>query len=205
MDTVILFNLVALWVAVLLALWLLLRLIALPKAGKVDGSTRPVAGLEPAEIDALVGKPAPEFAAWTLDQRLASLEDYRGQEALFILLSTTCPHCRNVVPEIERVGEKLLRRGGKVALVFGESADTARTYYESLGLTLPILIAPKQTTTFTHDYNRAGGVPHFVALNRESIVIHEGVVNQRADAWRALVHEWQAYPMLAKSSALYRS
>src|SRR5581483_10779581 len=116
MNVVILFNLAALWVVLLLVLWLLLRLMKIQRAANRDTTVR-----EPVPSEPLLGTPAPLFVAWTLDQRLVSHMDYQGHETLFIFLSTTCPHCRNVVPEIERVGEKLQRRGGKVALVFGES------------------------------------------------------------------------------------
>jgi peroxiredoxin len=158
---------------------------------------------EPASTEPLLGTPAPPFAAWTLDQKLVSHADYRDHEALFIFLSTTCQHCRNAVPEIERVGEQLQRRGGKVALVFGETAEVARAYYEHLGMTLPVLIAPREITSFTHNYNRRGGVPAFVAINSSGIVTYEGVVNRREEAWRTLVHEWQIYPLLTKATALY--
>ncbi len=199
MNVVILFNLAALWVVLLLVLWLLLRLMKIQRAANRDTTVR-----EPVPSEPLLGTPAPLFVAWTLDQRLVSHMDYQGHETLFIFLSTTCPHCRNVVPEIERVGEKLQRRGGKVALVFGESAEKTRAYYERLEMTLPVLVAPIESTFFTRNYNRRGSVPAFVALNSSGIVAHEGVVNQREETWRTFVREWQLYPLLAKDASLYR-
>ncbi len=200
MDSTILFNLVALWVMLLLVLWLLLRLIGRQQTAMASRNT---AVQEPVVLEPLLGTPAPPFVAWTLDQQLVSHADYQGYETLFILLSTSCPHCRNVVPEIERVGGKLQRRGGKVALAFGEPAEKVRAYYEKLGLTLPVLIAPIEVASFARDYNRRGGVPAFVAINSSGIVTHEGVVNQREEAWRAFVHEWQLYPLLTRAPALY--
>lgn len=201
MDPVILFNLVALWVVLLLVLWLLLRLM---KIQRMAAATLDTTRREPESSEPLLGTPAPSFVAWTLNQRLVSHVDYQGHETLFIFLSTTCPHCRNVIPEIERVGVKLQRRGGKVALVFEESAEETRTYYERLELTLPVLVAPIESTSFTRNYNRRGGVPAFVAFNSSGIVTYEGVVNQREEAWRTFIREWQLYPLLTRDSSLYR-
>jgi peroxiredoxin len=191
-------NLIALWLVVLSLAWLFVRVSRMVLAERERAANVPARRSQP---DSLVGQPAPAFVALTLDQRQVSRQDYLGVETLFFFLSTTCPHCRNAVPEIERVGEKVLRRGGKAALVFRESAEKARAYSESLGLKLEVLTASE---AIVNDYNRKGGVPAFVALNREGIVIHEGVVNRAAEAWRALVNEWQAYPTLTRSAALYR-
>ncbi|HZR39228.1 MAG TPA: redoxin domain-containing protein [Ktedonobacteraceae bacterium] len=200
MESVIVFNLVVLWLIILLVLWLLLYSM---RGQRTSIAAQSVSMREPASIESLQGTPAPPFAAWTLDQKVVSHTDYQGHETLFIFLSTTCQHCRNAAPEIERVGEQLQRRGGKVALVFGEAAEEARAYYEHLGMTLPVLIAPREITSFTRDYNRRGGVPAFVAINSSGIVTHEGVVNRREEAWRTLVHEWQIYPLLTRAPALY--
>lgn len=204
MEQIIIFNLIALWGVVLLLLWLLLRLAQRP--GVADQSRS--AASQPARVQAepLLGQPAPAFVAWTLDHERVTQTDYlgAGREALFIFLSTTCPHCRTVLPEIERVGEKLRQRGGSIAFVFGEPEEKVRAHAESIGLDLPILVAPRELSAFTSDYNRRGGVPAFVAVNPAGIVTHEGVVNRREEAWRTLTQEWQLYPTLTKAAALYR-
>ncbi len=204
MEQIIIFNLIVLWGVVLLLLWLLLRVAQRPSA---PGQARS-AGSPPARVQAepLVGQPAPAFVAWTLNHERVTQTDYlgSGREALFIFLSTTCPHCRTVLPEVERVGEKLQQRGGSIAFVFGEPEEKVRVYGESIGLDLPVLVAPRELSPFTTDYNRRGGVPAFVAVNPAGIVTHEGVVNQREEAWRMLTQEWQIYPTLTKAAALYR-
>ena len=201
MNAVILFNLVALWLLLLIVLWLLLNVMKKQNAAVLAPAG---AGQGPGPVEPLAGKRAPAFRAWTMDQQEVGQMDFQKHETLFLFLSTTCPHCRNVVPEIERVGEKLQRRGGKVALVFEEPAKNVGTYYESLGLSLPVLVAPQEQTTFAHDYNRRGGVPAFVAMNASGFVTHEGVVNVREEAWRTFVQEWQVYPLLSKPASFYR-
>jgi thiol-disulfide isomerase/thioredoxin len=204
MEQIVILNLIVLWGVVLLLLWLLLRLAQRPS---VPSQARPASSL-PARVQAepLLGQPAPAFVAWTLDHERVTQTNYLGtnHEVLFIFLSTTCPHCRNVLPEIERVGEKLRQRGGSIAFVFGEAEEKVRVYVESIGLDLPILIAPRELSSFTSDYNRRAGVPAFVAVNPAGIVTHEGVVNPREEAWRMLIQEWHIYPTLTKAAALYR-
>ncbi|MBV9691556.1 MAG: TlpA family protein disulfide reductase [Ktedonobacteraceae bacterium] len=200
MEPVITLNLIALWLVVLLLLWLLLRLIRAKRAA--DQAAVPA--LAPGKTEPLRGQRAPEFTAFTLDQQRVTHADYFGHETLFILLSTGCQHCRNVLPEIERVGQKLRQRGTQVALVFAASADKVRAYCEEMDLTLPVLVAPSESTPFVRDYNRSRGVPAFVAINSEGIVTHEGVVNRHEEAWRTLIREWQAYPILTKSATWYR-
>lgn len=204
MEQIVILNLIVLWGVVLLLVWLVLRLAQRPH---VPDQARTV-DAPPARVQAepLLGQSAPAFVAWTLDHEHVTQTSYfsTNREVLFIFLSTTCPHCRNVLPEIERVGEKLRQRGGSIAFVFGEAEARVRDYVESIGLDLPILVAPRELSSFTSDYNRRGGVPAFVAVNPAGIVTHEGVVNPREDAWRMLIQEWHIYPTLTKAAALYR-
>lgn len=204
MEQIIILNLSVLWGIVLVLCWLVLRLAQrLRTVGHANAA-------EPApprvQAEPLVGQPAPPFAAWTLDHERVTHTNYLGlkREALFIFLSTTCPHCRTVLPEIERAGERLRQQGGSIAFVFGEAEEKVRVYVESIGLELPILIAPKELSSFMSDYNRRGGVPAFVAVNPAGIVTFEGVVNQREEAWRRLMQEWHIYPTLTRAAALYR-
>ena len=202
MEKIILLNLIALWGVALLLLWLYLR----SGAGRARQSQVAVPEAIPEKLEPLSGQAAPEFVAWTLDHERVTHANYLGlgRETLFIFLSTRCPHCRNVLPEVERVAEKLLARGNKVAFVFGESEESTRSYSEKMELTLPILIAPNELSSFTRDYNRQGGVPAFVAINSEGIVTHEGVVHKGEEAWRTFVRQWQAYPTLTRVAALYQ-
>lgn len=195
MESFILLNLIVLWLVVLLLLGLVLlrRPESLSKGSAAAQQTTP-----------LRGQLAPPFTAFLPDQQRVTHAEYLGHNTLFFLLSTTCPHCRNALPEIERVGERMRGRGWRVACVFQAEAEQAQAYAQELGLHLPLLIAPSARTSFAEDYNRSGGVPAFVSINTEGIVVHEGVVNRREEAWRAFVQEWHAYPILARPAALYR-
>jgi len=201
MEPIILLNLIVLWAVVLLLLWLGLH----PRPRAVGGRQASARTSAPKEAEPLLGQSAPDFVAWTLTHQHVTQDEYLGQGdlALFIFLSTTCPHCRNVLPEIERVGEQLLARGNKVAFVFGESAEKTQKYSQEMDLALPILIAPRDLSSFTSDYNRRGGVPAFLAIDSERKVTYEGVVNKREESWRTFVREVQAYPTLTRSAALY--
>ncbi|HLZ64550.1 MAG TPA: redoxin domain-containing protein [Ktedonosporobacter sp.] len=203
METFLIFNLMVLWLLMLLVLSVSLRLLRWQHTQQATLARG--AGASQAERGALKGKLAPAFTAFLLDggQRVTEAS-YLGSQTLFLFLSTSCPHCRTIVPEIERIGARVLSKGGKVACVFAGEAEKTRAYCQELGLTLPVLLAPAETSSFSDDYNRAGSVPAFVAIDPEGIVAHEGVVNRREQAWRALVQEWQVYPMLAQSPALYR-
>jgi len=70
--------------------------------------------------------------------------DFQKHETLFLFLSTTCPHCRNVVPEIGAGGRKVTEAGWQSRLVFEEPRNVG-TYYESLGLSRQYWSHPEQT------------------------------------------------------------
>jgi thiol-disulfide isomerase/thioredoxin len=203
MNAVVLLNLIGLWIVVLLLLLRALRKREAEEEG--ERSAPPPAAAQNAR-ESLLLQEAPPFVAFLLagnEQHPVSLAQYHGVPTLFLFLSTSCAHCRILLPEMERVGHALLRRGGKVAYVFAEEAEGVAAYAQRFSLSLPILLAPRQVSAFIQTYNRAGGTPAFVAVSREGIVTHEGVVNPHSEGWRTLVTEWQIYPAIAKTASLY--
>jgi len=151
---------------------------------------------------ALQGKLAPAFTGFTLNQQRVTHADYLGQESSSVSLDLL-PHCRNVLPDIERVGAHCWVAARRSPASFIADAEKTRASCQECGLTLPVLLSPRRkppSARITIAQQRAA----FVAVNNEGIVTGEGMVHRQDEAWRAFVHLWQAYPILAKSAALYR-
>ncbi|UYZ64868.1 TlpA family protein disulfide reductase [Hymenobacter weizhouensis] len=91
----------------------------------------------------------------TLDGRLTTLAELRGQPILLNLWATWCPPCVAEMPGLQRLHDKL--RGQKIALVLlsmDENPEKARRFAVRRGFTMPI-------------YTLAGDVP--AVFNTESI------------------------------------
>ena len=128
-----------------------------------SGSSRPAG---PA---GLAGQPAPVFALRDDRGAPASLQRYRGKIVVMNLWASWCPPCRAEMPDLERLEQAYGPRGVVVIGVNqGESADRARAFAASLGITFPIWIDDGQR------YGRvyaALGLPTTVIIARDGSVV----------------------------------
>lgn len=88
-----------------------------------------------------VGSPAPDFALRDAEGAVREMGDYRGKAVWLNFWATWCGPCRRELPTIQRLADEF-RDDGLVVLAvnFRESAKQARSFWEELGLRLPILL-----------------------------------------------------------------
>ena len=127
------------------------------------------------------GRPAPELAVdtWVLAPggRAHDLAALRGRHVLLEFWSLACPHCRDEVPEIQRLHETYGPRGLVVVTVhvpLGNArvspADVAR-YAKEAGITFAIGFDADGDTTVDYDY---GYLPHAVLVTPDGRVAWSG-------------------------------
>jgi thiol-disulfide isomerase/thioredoxin len=87
----------------------------------------------------------PALALKDLAGRPHALADYRGQVLLVNFWATWCEPCRDEMPSLRRLKERLESRPFTVLTVnFGESSQKAGEFVRRLGFDLPVLLDPGQ-------------------------------------------------------------
>jgi peroxiredoxin len=87
---------------------------------------------------------APDFAVPDLAGQAVRLSAYRGQVVLVNLWATWCPPCREEMPSMEKLHEKLKDRGFVLLAVSQDEGgiDGVRQFVEQMKLTFRVLVDP---------------------------------------------------------------
>lgn len=115
-----------------------------------------------------VGKPAPDFAATTVDGNPVRLSDLKGQAVWLTFGASWCQPCRAENPDIQATYEKFKDRGVVVVAVFiTEDAATVNDYATRVGLTYPKVADPD--TRIASEY-RILGIPSHFFIDRSGVL-----------------------------------
>lgn len=150
-----------LWIAVAVAVPLALLVLAL--------ATRPAA-VSRAVQSPLLGKPAPDIAARTIDGAAFELRDVRGQWVLLNFFATWCVPCRQEHDDLVRFSDAHRRNGDAtvVGVVYSDSDQAVREYRDQEGGTWPMLSDPKGRIAL--DFGVAG-VPESFLIDPSGVVV----------------------------------
>jgi peroxiredoxin len=86
-----------------------------------------------------VGTAAPDLTVTTLDGNKVRLADLKGQVVLLNFWATTCPPCREEMPDLQAVYAEVRESGGTVvAIDQHEAADTVKRFVDEFRLTFPV-------------------------------------------------------------------
>jgi peroxiredoxin len=137
---------------------------------------------------------APDFSAPNLDGQAMRLSAYRGQVVLVSVWATWCPPCREEMPSMERLYQKLADRGFVILAVSQDEtgADGVKTFVDQTKVTFPVLLDPDG------DVGRSYGVwgyPESFLVDRTGGIV-EHVVGPR---------EWDAPAQVAAIERLMAS
>jgi peroxiredoxin len=116
-----------------------------------------------------VGQTAPHFTAWKLDGKEMTLANYAGQAVTFVFISPHCRPCRDEIPNLEALYPKAQKHGVELALVSDAGWEETRAFANELGVQLPLLVAPRERTSFLRDY-KALSTPSYCVVNAKGKV-----------------------------------
>lgn len=120
---------------------------------------------------------AEDFAVTDLQGQAVRLSQYRGQVVLLNLWATWCPPCREEMPSMEKLWQRLKDRGFVLLAVSEDEQGAAVVgpFVQTMQLTFPVLLDP------TQDVGRRYGVwgyPESFLIDREGRVV-ERVIGPR--------------------------
>ena len=126
-----------------------------------------------------VGGRAPDFTATDLEGRPVSLRDVRGKVVLLNIWATWCPPCREEMPSMQRLHERLGPEGLEIVAVSvdapagrldpgGRPGGDVEEFAREMGLTFTIWHDPSGTIQRTY---RTTGVPESFVIDRSGTII----------------------------------
>jgi len=164
METILVLSSILLWLMVLLNLLLTL------------GLARRVRAAFPTMEFLKVGQKAPDFTAQTLQGETVTLATYARRSVAFVFVSPDCKPCREELPRLEGLRPKAEQFGVELILVSDAAEDKTLPFVAGIVDGLPVLVAPRERTSFFHDY-KAIATPSYclVDVQRKVQAVGAGV------------------------------
>jgi peroxiredoxin len=163
LETGLVISSVLLWLLVVLNLLLTLALIRRVNAG---ARTPGAPGLK-------AGTMAPDFTAQTLSGETVTRSTYSGRKVAFLFVSPSCQPCHEMLPTFEVLGPKAARAGVDFVLVSNVEREATSAFVEQFNISLPVLVAPLTTNSFTRDYHSTT-TPSYCLLDEQGKVQSAG-------------------------------
>jgi peroxiredoxin len=124
------------------------------------------------ESTARVGERAPDFELSVLGGNTVKLSDYRGRVVFLNIWASWCPPCREEMPAMEALHNRLKDRPFKMLTVSidQKGKEVVGDFTARMGLTLPVLLDPKGITYKLYGLT---GVPETFILDKNGVVIQK--------------------------------
>jgi peroxiredoxin len=119
-----------------------------------------------------VGETAPAFVATTLSGDRFDLAAARGSVVVVSFFATWCPPCREEVPHLERLWQRLEGRDDceMIALAREEGPDVLEPFVEKMGITYPVAPDPDREV-YAHYADMY--IPRTVVVDREGRIAYQ--------------------------------
>lgn len=126
-----------------------------------------------------VGTQAPDFAARDMQGRPVALHDLRGQVVLLNIWATWCLPCREEMPSLQRLHQRLGARGLRIVAVSvdaapgqvspgGERGGDVAAFVRQYGLTFTVWLNPSGEVQQIY---RTTGVPESFLIDRDGNIV----------------------------------
>ncbi len=113
--------------------------------------------------------------------RLQAMKQWQGRVMVVNFWATWCEPCREEVPALVRVQEKLGANGLQIVGIGIDSAGKIREFAKEYQVTYPLVVAGVEVLEISRKLgNRPGGLPHTVVLDRRGRLAgaHLGGISQ---------------------------
>ncbi|MBL4904053.1 MAG: TlpA family protein disulfide reductase [Desulfocapsa sp.] len=120
---------------------------------------------------ARVGKPAPDFTLVDRQGKSWTLSELKGQVVFVNFWATWCAPCREEMPSMQRLYEKMPKDTFKMlAILNNDDPALADSFATKLGLTMPIL--DDQANNVGVKYGITG-IPETFIINKNGIIVRK--------------------------------
>lgn len=119
-----------------------------------------------------MGQPAPDFTFPDLHGKEVSLSDYRGKVVLVNIWATWCGPCRDEMPSMQRLYERLKGKDFEILAVSIDSTGSKAVapFMEELNLTFPALLDPEGKIRTLYGIT---GVPESYVVDKKGILVEK--------------------------------
>lgn len=115
---------------------------------------------------------ASDFSLPTLRGNYVKLSDYRGKVIFLNFWATWCPPCREEMPSMEALYQRLKGRDFEMLAVSidRKGKEVVGPFVEKYGLTFPVLLDPENKT-----YNLYGlrGIPETFIIDKNGVIVYK--------------------------------
>ncbi|MCZ7673715.1 MAG: redoxin domain-containing protein [Chloroflexi bacterium] len=139
MEPFLIFNIVLLWVCVLLNFLLVFGLVRRNKRG-VNARQRSLK----------IGHKAPAIVAHTNDNEAFSLSDYIGKTLTLIFIAPQCESCKEIISNPDNLLQDPRFRQSELVIISAGSVDD-KDFVSAIGKNIPIVV-PLETSSVFRDY-----------------------------------------------------
>jgi cytochrome c biogenesis protein CcmG, thiol:disulfide interchange protein DsbE len=126
-----------------------------------------------------VGSTAPDFTVHDMAGKQVSLSDLRGQVVLLNIWATWCEPCRQEMPSMQRLNQKLAPEGLRIVAVSidaasskpdenGHAGGDVAAFVREFGLTFPVWLDPAGDIQQLY---RTTGVPESFVISRDGTIM----------------------------------
>lgn len=119
---------------------------------------------------AKVGGAAPDFSLPTLRGSSVKLSDHRGKVVFLNFWATWCPPCREEMPSMEALYQRLKGREFEMLAVSIDRSgeEVVGPFVAKYGLTFPVLLDPENKTYKLYGLT---GIPETFIIDRNGVII----------------------------------
>ena len=109
------------------------------------------------------------------DGQAITLNQWQGKVRVFNFWATWCPPCRQEIPALSRIQEKLAGNGVQLVGIALDSQDSVREFSALVHIPYPLLLAsPEAIEILKALGNRQGALPFTVVLDRQGQIRYAG-------------------------------
>jgi peroxiredoxin len=131
-----------------------------------------------------VGAAALDFGLLSLRGDTVKLSDYRGKAVFLNIWATWCPPCREEMPAMESLHQRLKGREFKMLAVSidREGEKVIRPFVAKYGLTFPVLLDPDSKTYRLYGLT---GIPETFLIDKNGVILYKiiGPENWMGKEW----------------------